>query len=83
MCQEITRRKRKQIAAVLTYVRREWGQTASPVAPEAVAAIRKTTAARPRPWTNEELSKLVAGPGLLAHGEQVAVAGAYTAEAGL
>ncbi len=52
-----------QIAAVLTYVRREWGQTGTPVAPDVVAAVRKVTAGRPRPWTNDELSKLAAGAG--------------------
>ena len=48
----------EQIAAVLTYVRREWGQAASPVDPDVVARVRKATAGRPRPWTNDELSKL-------------------------
>jgi mono/diheme cytochrome c family protein len=52
-----------QVAAVLTYVRREWGQTASPVAPSEVATVRKATAGRPRPWTNDELQKLMPVPG--------------------
>jgi mono/diheme cytochrome c family protein len=52
-----------QIAAVLTYVRREWGQTGTPVEPSTVTSIRKLTAGRPRPWTNEELSKLVPAAG--------------------
>jgi mono/diheme cytochrome c family protein/glucose/arabinose dehydrogenase len=47
------------VAAVLTYVRREWGQTGSPVEPEVVAAVRKETASRQRPWTNDELEKLL------------------------
>ncbi len=50
-----------QIAAVLTYVRREWGHTASPVDPAAVAATRKANADRARPWTNDELTKLLGG----------------------
>jgi mono/diheme cytochrome c family protein len=45
-----------QIANVLTYVRREWGHTASPVTPELVREQRTATAARNRPWTNEELT---------------------------
>jgi mono/diheme cytochrome c family protein len=47
-----------QIAAVLTYVRREWGQAGTAVDPATVAAVRKATAGRPRPWTNDELTKL-------------------------
>jgi mono/diheme cytochrome c family protein len=52
-----------QIAAVLTYIRREWGQSGTPVEPTVVAGVRKATAGRPRPWTNDELSKLAAGAG--------------------
>jgi len=47
-----------QIAASLTYVRRAWGHTASPVDPATVKKIREATAARTRPWTNEELAVL-------------------------
>jgi len=50
-----------QIAAALTYIRREWGHTAAPVAPSAVAPVRRDTAARTRPWTNEELTRLLGG----------------------
>ena len=49
----------EQIAAVLTYIRREWGHTASPIDPVAVTQTRKETARRTRPWTNDELSKLL------------------------
>jgi mono/diheme cytochrome c family protein len=54
----------EQVAQVLTYIRREWGQTGAAVDPGTVAAVRKATAGRPRPWTNEELTKLmpVSGP---------------------
>jgi mono/diheme cytochrome c family protein/glucose/arabinose dehydrogenase len=48
----------EQIAGVLTYVRREWGQTGAPVDPERVRAIRTLTADRTRPWTNDELLAL-------------------------
>ncbi len=44
-----------QIAGALTYIRREWGQTASPVTPAAVAAVRAATKSRTRPWTEAEL----------------------------
>jgi mono/diheme cytochrome c family protein len=44
-----------QIAAVLTYIRQEWGNQAGPVTPEQVAAIRTQEAARTKPWTAAEL----------------------------
>jgi mono/diheme cytochrome c family protein len=47
------------VADVLTYVRREWGHTASPVDSAMVAAVRAQTAARTRPWTTEELLALI------------------------
>jgi mono/diheme cytochrome c family protein len=47
-----------QIAASLTYIRRAWGHTASPVDPATVKKIRDATATRTRPWTNEELAVL-------------------------
>ena len=48
----------EQIASVLTYVRREWGQAGTPVAPAVVSATRALTTGRTRPWTDEELVKL-------------------------
>ena len=45
----------KQIASVLTYIRREWGNTGSPVDPEDVAEVRALTKGRNRPWTEAEL----------------------------
>jgi mono/diheme cytochrome c family protein len=52
-----------QIAAVLTYIRREWGQNGSPVLPANVKATRALTAGRSRPWTNDELLALIPGGG--------------------
>lgn len=49
-----------QIAQVLTYVRRSWGNAADPVDPAVVAQIRGQLPARSRPWTNDELSALPA-----------------------
>ncbi len=43
------------IAALLTYVRRSWGNTADPVSPEVVTAVRQRTADRVDPWTAREL----------------------------
>jgi mono/diheme cytochrome c family protein/glucose/arabinose dehydrogenase len=45
----------EQIASVLTYVRREWGNAGSPVDPEEVAETRGLTRNRSRPWTDAEL----------------------------
>jgi len=52
-----------QIASVLTYVRREWGQTADPVDATAVTALRGASAGRTRPWTEAELNALPGGRG--------------------
>ena len=46
------------LAAALTYIRREWGHTASPVASSTVKETRAASASRTRPWTAEELAKL-------------------------
>ena len=48
----------EQIAAVLTYIRREWGNTGSPMDAAAVASIRGATGDRTRPWTDQELSTM-------------------------
>jgi mono/diheme cytochrome c family protein/glucose/arabinose dehydrogenase len=47
-----------ELASVLTYVRRAWGNSASPVAPDAVREVRGLTKAHTRPWTAEELRAL-------------------------
>jgi mono/diheme cytochrome c family protein/glucose/arabinose dehydrogenase len=47
-----------QIAGSLTYVRRAWGHTASPVDAATVKKIRDANAGRTRPWTNDELAAL-------------------------
>jgi mono/diheme cytochrome c family protein/glucose/arabinose dehydrogenase len=48
----------EQIANVLTYVRREWGQTATPVDADTVKSVRALSIGRSRPWTDDELMKL-------------------------
>ena len=50
-----------QIAAVLTYIRREWSQAGDPVDPATVRNARAQTATRTRPWTNDELLALISG----------------------
>jgi mono/diheme cytochrome c family protein len=51
----------EQVAAALTYIRREWGHTASPIDPALVAQTRRETAGRTRPWTTEELTRMLRG----------------------
>jgi putative membrane-bound dehydrogenase-like protein len=53
----------RQIADVLTYVRREWGHRGEPIDAAAVAAIRAASAGRARPWTDAELTALGGGRG--------------------
>jgi mono/diheme cytochrome c family protein/glucose/arabinose dehydrogenase len=48
----------EQIASVLTFVRREWGQTGTAVSPETVKQVRPLTSDRTRPWTNDELARI-------------------------
>ena len=47
--------KDEQIAAVLTYVRNEWGNKAPPITKDFVAKIREQTKDRTEPWTQKEL----------------------------
>ena len=47
-----------QIASVLTYVRREWGQGGPAVDAGAVKAVRALSIGRTRPWTDDDLIKL-------------------------
>jgi mono/diheme cytochrome c family protein/glucose/arabinose dehydrogenase len=51
-----------QIAAVLTFVRRSWGNTAPPVDALSVLEVRGLTKTRNKPWTDDEL-KQVGGRG--------------------
>lgn len=51
-----------QIAGVLTYVRREYGNQPAVVDPARVAAVRAATANRQKPWTDGELDALQALP---------------------
>ena len=54
----------EEVAAVLTYVRRAWGQTASPVEPSLVREARGASTGRTRPWTDEELARVTQPDGL-------------------
>ena len=48
----------EQISAALTFIRREWGHTASPISPAQVKDVRTQTEGRTRPWTEAELLKI-------------------------
>lgn len=48
----------EEIAAVLTYVRQEWGNNAPDVKPEQVKTVREKTKDRTQPWTAPELLKI-------------------------
>lgn len=47
-----------QMAAVLTYIRNEWGNSAPPISEEFVAKIREETTGRTEPWTQPELQAI-------------------------
>jgi mono/diheme cytochrome c family protein/glucose/arabinose dehydrogenase len=48
----------EQIAAILTYIRREWDNTGSPVQPETVKKIRAANASRQEAWSQAELLEI-------------------------
>lgn len=48
----------EQVAAILTYIRREWDHNANPVEPVTVKAIRAANSNRIEGWRQEELLKL-------------------------
>ncbi len=50
--------KDEQLAAVLTYIRSEWGNNAPAVSPDKVKEIRAAVAGHPGPWAPEELLKI-------------------------
>jgi mono/diheme cytochrome c family protein len=48
----------EQIAAVLNYIRSEWGNAAAPISSDYVKAIREQTAGRVEPWTAKTLQTM-------------------------
>jgi mono/diheme cytochrome c family protein len=48
----------EQIAAILTYIRREWENTGSPIETDLVKKTRLATAKREEAWTARELEKI-------------------------
>ncbi len=48
----------ENLAAVLSYIRREWGNGAEPVVPDSIKETRSATKSRLLPWTVEELEKI-------------------------
>lgn len=49
----------ENLSAVLTYVRRAWGNEADPVQPTVVAAARAATASRNEPFSEADLAELI------------------------
>jgi mono/diheme cytochrome c family protein len=47
-----------QLAGILTYIRRSWENSAPPVEPATITAVRAGTAQRQRAWTAAELSAI-------------------------
>lgn len=53
----------EDLAAILTYIRQAWGNSAPPVTTEQVAAVRKETTDRSQQWTDQEIKAIsVSGP---------------------
>jgi mono/diheme cytochrome c family protein len=48
----------EQIASILSYIRREWGNTGDPIDAGQVKEIRGATTGRKRAWTSEELDRI-------------------------
>jgi glucose/arabinose dehydrogenase/mono/diheme cytochrome c family protein len=48
----------KEIASLLTYIRREWGHQATAITPDFVAKVRKETEDREEAWTEADLLKI-------------------------
>ena len=48
----------RQLAGILTYIRRNWEQGASPIKPETIKTIREAAAKHDGAWTGDELSKI-------------------------
>ena len=48
----------QQIAAILTYIRREWNHTADPVSVDFVKKTREEIAGRDEPWNEADLLKV-------------------------
>jgi len=48
----------EDVAAILTYIRREWGHGAEPVSPATIAKVREATKGRTQPWTVAELEQI-------------------------
>jgi mono/diheme cytochrome c family protein len=47
-----------QLAAILSYVRNDWGHVASPISVDQIQSVRNETKSRALPWTETELLKI-------------------------
>ena len=48
----------EQLAAALSYVRKQWGNNAAKIAPDEIKAIRAASKAHPGPWSPDELLQM-------------------------
>jgi len=55
-----------QIAAVLTYIRSEWGNKSDAIDPASVAALRKEHSAQSEAWTQAQLMAMPPAKGAAA-----------------
>jgi mono/diheme cytochrome c family protein len=51
-----------QLSSILTYVRREWGHTGSPIDPAQLKAVREETKNHADAWSPEELKQVTSAP---------------------
>ena len=49
----------ERMASILSFIRREWGNTADPIDAEEVKEVRAATNGRQRAWTVEELARIM------------------------
>lgn len=68
----------KKIAAVASYIRKEWGNTGGEISEAKVLAAKKEFAAQAAPWTEAELLKIPADANLPDEGGAVAPASGAT-----
>lgn len=52
----------EKLAAILSYTRTAWGNTAGPVEPALIAKVREETKDRTLPWTSDELTAVAGAP---------------------
>jgi hypothetical protein len=52
--------KDEQIAAILTYIRNDWGNNAPPISADQIAKVREETSSQTEPYTQAQLKAIPA-----------------------